>query len=119
MRVSFTGFGEGGLEAIGSGTHSMDGGVVFHALKNVLFPVRVAWQRLVRHIPAPADEARDLTILVIYFRPLGDVNDAEIEKNRFLQGLSLDFPLFLIMIHLAYPQIAVRSLLGQRRVRCQ
>jgi len=52
---------------------------------------RVAWQRLVRHIPDPADEARDLTILVIYFRPLGEVNDAEIEKTDRFRGHLLTF----------------------------
>jgi len=36
------GFGEGGLDAIGSGTHSIDGDVVFRALKNMIIPVRDA-----------------------------------------------------------------------------
>ena len=70
-RVSFNGFG----------THGIDSGTVFHALKNMFFPVRDAFG-----ISRPADEAQTLTTLVIYFQPNGEVNDAEIEKADRFRG---------------------------------
>jgi len=49
---------------------------------------RICFSRYATHsaYPRPADEARNLTALVIYFRPVGEVNDAEIEKADRFRG---------------------------------
>jgi hypothetical protein len=50
----------------------------FEILKNrIEFPFSAT-----RRIPAPTDESPNLTTLVIFFLPLGDVNDNEKCENR-------------------------------------
>jgi hypothetical protein len=69
---------DGELDPRGGGGHDLED-------KYFLFPVTP-------RIPAPTDESPNLTTLVIYFRPLGDVNDTEKCENRARKTYSDETP---------------------------